>query len=103
MWKKLYTKEDGTIGCKCKRRTAPPKLRQKVYEKCFDSLVKEGGDLNTNLNQFLRYWFEASSMNICQTQPLSMMNVPKMTVEFKNESLKAKQNEQLGLYLSPSL
>ena len=29
-------------------------------------------------------------MNICQTQPLAMMNVPKMTVEFKQESLKIK-------------
>ena len=29
-------------------------------------------------------------MNICQTQPLSLMNVPKMTVEFKEESKKIK-------------
>lgn len=66
-----------------------PNLYKRTMKE-FDKIMKEGGHLNVNLNLFLRARFEASSMNVCQTQPLSMMNVPKMTVEFKNESLKTK-------------
>ena len=39
---------------------------------------------------FLKHHFRKSSMNICQTQKLSMMNVEELTIEFKNESLKEK-------------
>ena len=48
------------------------------------------GNLTDQLEDFLRHKFKASSMNIYQTQPLSMMNVPKMTVEFKEETKRTK-------------
>ena len=68
----------------------PPEFRRSGYEKTFDLIEKMKGNLNENLEKFLKAKFKASSMNICQTQPLSMMNVPKMTVEFKEESKKIK-------------
>ena len=41
--------------------------------------------------------FKASSMNICQTQPLLMMNVPKMIVELKEgvQGTKAKRTSRV--------
>ena len=65
--KSFFTQKDGTIGCKCNRHTAPPTFKQKTYEKCFDKLVEQDGDLNENLTLFLKAIFKASSMNICQT------------------------------------
>ena len=47
-------------------------------------------DLNVMLERYLEHRFKASAMNVCQTQPLTKMNVDKMTVEFKKEALKAK-------------
>ena len=51
-------------------------------------IEKTKGNLTDKLSDFIKIRFKASSMNICQTQPLSMMNVPKMTIEFKDETKK---------------
>ena len=83
--KSFFTQDDGSIGCKCARRASPPEFRRSGYEKTFDLIEKMKGNLNENLEKFPKAKFKSSSMNICQTQPLSMMNVPKMTVEFKEE------------------
>ena len=55
------------------------------------------GDMSNNCADFLKDHFRASSMNICQTQPLSVMKVPKMTVEFKDGSkgTKAKRTSRV--------
>ena len=92
--KSFFTKADGSLGCNCAECVTPPKFKQKSFSKMFDRIedtVKtEGGDLNKELALFLQQRFKASSMNVCQTQALSMMNIPKMTVEFKKESFKMK-------------
>ena len=82
--KSFYTMDDGTIGCKCPRRTSPKPFKRSTFEKVFTHLLTMEGDLADNCASFLKSAFSASSMNICQTQPLSMMNVEKMTVEFKD-------------------
>ena len=53
-------------------------------------IEKTKGNHTEKLEEFLKIKFKASAMNICQTQPLSMMNVPKMIVEFKEDSKKVK-------------
>ena len=55
------------------------------------------GDLSENCADFLKAHFKSSSMNICQTQPLTMMNVDKMKVEFKdgNKGMKAKRTSRV--------
>ena len=88
--KSFYTQKDGAIGCKRDRRTTPPEFKRSAWEKVFARLKEADGDIHENMNIYLKQRFKASSMNICQTQPLAMMNVPKMTVEFKNESMKVK-------------
>ena len=93
----FYTMDDGTIGCKCPRRTSPKPFKKSTFEKVFAQLLTREGDLADNCASFLKSFFEASSMNICQTQPLSMMNVEKMTVEFKEGSkgMKAKRTSRV--------
>ena len=89
--------DDGTIGCKCPRRTSPKPFKKSTFEKAFAQLSATKGDLADNCAIFLGAYFEASSMNICQTQPLSMMNVDKMKVEFKDGSkgMKAKRTSRV--------
>ena len=55
------------------------------------------GDLSENCAKYLKMSFKASAMNICQTQPLSMMKVDKMTVEFKEglKGMKAKKTSRV--------
>ena len=90
--KSFFTKEDGTIGCTCEKRTAPPAFNKSYFEKAFAGLSKIKGNLSDNCAAFLKEKFKASSMNVCQTQPLSVMKVPKMTVEFKDGKKGTKVN-----------
>ena len=88
--KSFRPKEDGTVGCDCPTRSSPPKFKQSTYENVFNILSAECAagktDLNVTLAAYLEHQFKASSMNICQTQPLSKMNVDKMTVEFHGKA-----------------
>ena len=95
--KAFFTQDDGTIGCKCERRKAPKPFKKSLFEKAFAMLSKMEGNLSDNCADFLRAHFQSSSMNICQTQHLSMMNVQKMTVEFKEGSkgMKAKRTSRV--------
>ena len=95
--KTFYTLDDGTIGCACPRRTTPRPFKKSSFEKAFATLQTMEGDLSDNCATFLKKAFKASAMNICQTQPLSMMNVEKMTVEFKDGSkgMKAKKTSRV--------
>ena len=49
------------------------------------------------MGDILKSHFSASAMNICQTQALFMMNMPKMTVEFKegSQGTKAKRTSRV--------
>ena len=82
------TKDDGTVVCKCPKRSKPGPYNKKEFEDIFDELEKEvkrrGGDLSEFLRIYLKKAFNSSAMNVCQTQTLPMMQVPKMTVELKN-------------------
>ena len=78
--KSFFPKEDGTIGCNCARRASPPKFEESFYRAAFKKLKTMKADLSDLLANFLKERFKASSMNICQTQPLPMMHVPPMTV-----------------------
>ena len=93
----FYTQEDGTIGCKCDRRVAPAPFKKSSFEKAFTKITAMKGDLSENCADFLKAVFKSSSMNICQTQPLSMMNVDKMKVEFKEgcKGMKAKRTSRV--------
>lgn len=99
--KSFLTEDDGSINCKCDRRSKPPVFEKEFYEQIFDELVKRGGDLSTTLASFLRYRFKASAMNICQTQSLPMMNVPKMTVELKEGFKETKAKRTTRVITSP--
>ena len=92
--KTFYTSDEGTIECACPRRTAPKPFKKSSFEKAFRNLEKTEGDLADNCAEFLKRTFKATSMNICQTQPLSMMKVDKMTEEFKEgfKGMKAKKH-----------
>ena len=65
--KSFFTQEDGTIGCTCARRTAPPEFRRSVWEKVNDRLQNVPGDIHENLKGYIEMRFKASSMNICGT------------------------------------
>ena len=95
--KSFYTLDDGTIGCACPRRTAPRPFKKSSFERAFANLQALDGDLSENCTKFLQMNFKASAMNICQTQPLSMMKVDKMTVEFKEgfKGMKAKKTSRV--------
>ena len=95
--KTFYTLDDGTIGCACPRRTAPKPFKKASFEKAFAKLQAIEGDLSENCAHFLKASFKASAMNVCQTQPLSMMKVDKMTVEFKVgfKGMKAKKTSRV--------
>ena len=89
--KTFYTKDNGDVGCACSKRRDPPRYMEEPLLKAFDDIKKrveasEDGDLSGTLANYLKHVFRASSMNTCQTQALSMMQVPKMTVEFKKDS-----------------
>merc|ERR1739841_215032 len=94
-------KPDGTVICKCPERTKPGPFNRKHFEDVFSELEKEvgkrGGELSDVLQIFLRKEFNASAMNVCQTQTLPMMQVPKMTVELKDEhkAIKAKRTTRV--------
>ena len=91
------TKDDGTVTCRCPERSKPAPYNKKEFENAFDQIEKEvkvrGGDLSEFLQIYLRKTFNSSAMNVCQTQTLPMMQVPKMTVELKDEhkAIKAKR------------
>ena len=51
--KSFFTEKDGTINCKCDRRSKPPEFSKEFYEQIFDELVKRGGDLSSTLASFL--------------------------------------------------
>ena len=93
----FFTIDDGTIGCKCPRRVSPKPFKKSTFKKAFTIISDMEGDLADNCATFLKKFFKASSMNICQTQPLSMMNVEKMTVEFKEgfKGMKAKRTSRV--------
>ena len=88
--KSFFTKEDGSIGCTCEKRTTPPAFDRQFFEKAFTAISKQKGDLSEHCAEFLTERYRASSMNICQTQPLSVMKVPKMTVELKDRKTGTK-------------
>ena len=94
-------KPDGTVICKCPERTKPGPFNRKHFEDVFNELEKEvgkrGGELSDVLQIFLKKEFDASAMNVCQTQTLPMMQVPKMTVELKDEhkAIKAKRTTRV--------
>ena len=95
--KSFFTKEDGTIGCTCEKRTNPPEFDRKFFERAFDAISKKKGDTSEHCAEFLKNRYKASSMNVCQTQPLSVMKVPKMTVELKDDKAgtKAKRTSRV--------
>ena len=84
--KSFFNKKDGEIRCKCPERADPPPCKEKLLSKAFDIISEKvkamEGDLSETLGTYLKDLFKVSSMNTCQTQALSMMNVPKMMVEF---------------------
>ena len=95
------TKTDGTVICKCPKRAKPDPYNKKEFEKLFEELEREvkkrEGNLSDYLQAYLRKVFSASATNVCQTQTLPMMKVPKMTVELKNEhaAMKAKRTTRV--------
>ena len=95
--KSFFSKEDGTIGCKCDRRVSPPEFEEAFYKSAIKKLKTMKGDLSELLALFLKKIFKSSSMNICQTQPLPMMLVPPMTVEMKDTTkiTKAKKTSRI--------
>merc|ERR1712015_386055 len=95
--KTFFTMDDGTIGCKCPRRTSPKPFNKSAFDRAFYIISTKQGGLADNCANFLKLKFKNSAMNICQTQPLSMMNVDKMKVEFKEGSngMKAKRTSRV--------
>ena len=55
--KSFFTQEDGTIGCKCDRRKAPPVFKKSYFEKAFTILSKREGYLSDNYADFLKGHF----------------------------------------------
>ena len=84
--KSFFKNKDGSMGCLCERRTAPPDFDEQFYEEVCDHIMKNGGEnVNSILSEALKRRFKGSSMNLCQTQPLPIMKVPEMIVELKDE------------------
>ena len=99
--KSFYTKEDGSIGCKCAKRTTPPAFDKAYFEKAFTVVSQMKGDLSENCANFLKENYKASSMNICQTQPLPVIKISKMTVELKDGKAGTKAKRTSRVILVP--
>ena len=104
--KTFFKRDDGSMGCSCPKRVAPPAYSKKFYEAIFERVLKEKkDDVNETLVEMLKRIFGGSSMNICQTQQLPMMKVPEMMVELKDEykNMQARKTSRICLlYTSPS-
>ena len=57
--KSFFTKEDGTVGCKCDRRVAPPAFKKSLFEKVFAKLSTMKGDLSENCADYLKAHFNS--------------------------------------------
>ena len=85
---KSFYDNNGSIACKCPKRVAPPEFKLKSWTKLYEWSAKKytGKQQDEFLTKYLKEFFASSSMNICQTQKLSMMSVQKMKVEFKDSA-----------------
>ena len=77
--------EDGKVTCNCFRRVLPEPFDEKEWSRKYDELIKEFGEDNEILEEFLKDAFSNSAMNVFKTQPLNKMKVTPMLVELKNE------------------
>ena len=53
----FFTKDDGTIGCKCERGISPKPFKKSTFEKAFARLSTMEGDLSDNCADFLKAFF----------------------------------------------